>query len=72
MNSHRASTSPLATEPAVTIGAISALVAAVLVLLVQLGVPISEDLQVAILAVIAAAAPIATGILTRARVTPVD
>lgn len=55
-------------EPAITIGAISAAVAAIIVLAVSLGAPISEETQAAILGVIAAAGPIVAGLITRSKV----
>lgn len=57
-------------EPAITLGMISGLVAAVLALLVAFGVGLSDAQTGAILAVIAAAGPVLSGLLTRPRVTP--
>ena len=68
MNTHR-STAP-AREPAITVGTVSALVSAVLALLVVLGLSLPDGFEAAILAVLAAAAPIIAGIITRAKVTP--
>ena len=56
------------TEPAITVGTVSALVSAILVLLVALGVPISEDVQTAVIAVIAAAGPIVGAAIIRGKV----
>jgi len=55
-------------EPAVTIGMISTAVAALLTLIVALGLPINDHVQAALLAVIATAAPIVTALWTRGRV----
>lgn len=68
MNTHRAITP--ATEPALTVGGITALVSAVLALLVVLGLTLPAGFEAALLAVIAAAAPIVAGIVTRAKVVP--
>ena len=68
MSTHRAVTPT--TEPALTVGAISALVSAVLALLVVLGVQLPEGFEAAVLAVLAAAVPIVSAVLIRARVTP--
>jgi hypothetical protein len=57
-------------EPAVTIGAITTAVAAVIALVVAFGVEITEDQSIAILAAIATIGPIVAAYLTRARVTP--
>ena len=57
-------------EPAITVGTISAAVAAVLTLLVAFGLDITEEQQTAILGVVAALGPIITGLLIRRRVTP--
>ena len=68
MNTHRAPTR----EPALTVGAISALVSALLALAVVLGLTLPEGFEAALLAVIAAGAPIVGAIITRARVTPIQ
>ena len=60
----------MSTEPAVTIGAVTTLIAAALSLLVAFGVDISEDQRVAIIAFVAAAAPLASALLIRRKVTP--
>jgi len=59
-------------EPAISIGAISAAVAAVLTLLVAFGIDVTEEQQTAILGVVAAVGPIVAGLLIRRKVTPVD
>jgi ABC-type arginine/histidine transport system permease subunit len=56
------------TEPALTVTAITTLVAAVLGLLVAFGLDISQDQQTAILSVIGAAYAVGTPLLIRARV----
>lgn len=55
-------------EPALSIGSISALVSAVLALIVVLGVSLPEGFEAAILGVIAAAGPIVAGLITRGKV----
>ena len=57
-------------EPAVSVGSITAAVAAVLVLLVSFGVPLSDDQQKAILGVVAVVAPLLGAVLIRGKVTP--
>jgi len=57
-------------EPAITIGTISAAVAAVLALLVAFGIPVTDDQQTAILGVVAALGPIVTGLIVRRKVSP--
>ena len=57
-------------EPAITVGTISAAVAAVLALLVSFGIPVTEDQQTAILGVVAALGPIVTGLIVRKKVSP--
>lgn len=59
------------TEPAITVGAITAGVTAALALLVSFGLNISTDQQTAILGVVAVLAPIVVGVVTRPKVTPV-
>ena len=58
------------TEPAVTIGAITAAVAAVLALIVAFGVSLTPEQQVAILGIAAVAAPLIVALITRGKVTP--
>ena len=58
------------TEPAVLIGSLGALVAAIIGLLVAFGLPVSPEQQDAILAVVAVVGPIAVGIITRNFVSP--
>lgn len=57
-------------EPAVTIGAVSALVASAIALLVAFGVDITPDQRAAILAFVAAVGPLASALLIRRKVTP--
>ena len=59
-------------EPAITIGTITAAVAAVLALLIAFGVDLTDEQTAAILGLVAAVGPIVAAILTRRRVTPVD
>lgn len=68
MNTHRSITP--ASEPALTVGGITALVSAVLALAVVLGLALPAGFEAALLAVIAAGAPIVAGIVTRAKVVP--
>lgn len=55
-------------NPAVILGAITTLVVAVLAALVAFGMDISDAKQSAILAILAAVAPIVLGIVTRGKV----
>lgn len=57
-------------EPAVTVATITAAATALIGLLVAFGVPLTDTQQAAILAVVAVAAPLAVGIITRRYVTP--
>lgn len=61
----------VSTEPAITVASITAVVAAVIGLLVAFGVDLSDDQQKAILGLVAVAAPIVAGVLIRGKVTPV-
>jgi len=58
-------------EPAITIGAITAAVGAVLALLVAFGLNLSEAQTGAIIAVVVALGPLVSAIITRSQVTPV-
>ena len=57
-------------EPAITVGSVSAAVAAILALLVAFGVPLDDAQQKAILGVVAAAGPIVAALITRNFVSP--
>ena len=57
-------------EPVITAASIAGLVSAIMILLVTFGINITVEQQVAILAVIAAGAPIAAAIWARNKVTP--
>lgn len=57
-------------EPAITIGSISAGVGAIIALVVAFGVPLTEDQQIAILGVVAAVGPIVATVITRRYVSP--
>lgn len=57
-------------EPAITVGAISAAVAAIIGLAVAFGAPLTEDQQIAILGVVAAVGPIVATVITRRFVSP--
>lgn len=62
------STGGMQTEPAVIIGSITAVVTAILALLVAFGMDISPDQQAAILGMVAAVAPIVAAVFIRQRV----
>lgn len=68
MNTHRGV--PRDSEPAITVGTVTAAVTAIIALLVALGIPITDDLKVAVIGVVAAGAPIVAALITRPRVTP--
>lgn len=55
-------------EPVLSVGSISALVSAVLALIVVLGVSLPEGFEAALLGVIAAGGPIVAGLITRSKV----
>ena len=57
-------------EPLVTLASITAGATALLALLVAFGIPITQEQQVAILGVVAVAAPFVVAIAGRGRVTP--
>lgn len=57
-------------EPLVTLASITAGVTALLALLVAFGIPITQEQQVAILGVVAVAAPFVVAVAGRGRVTP--
>lgn len=59
-------------EPVVTVASITALVAAVLALLVAFGLPLSNDEQQAILGLAAVVAPLVAALVARRKVTPVN
>lgn len=59
-------------EPAITVGSITAVVAALLALLVAFGLPLSNDQQQAILGFVSVAAPVVAAVLIRRKVTPTD
>lgn len=55
-------------EPVLSIGSVSALVSAILALIVVLGVSLPDGFEAALLGVIAAAGPIVAGLVTRSKV----
>lgn len=59
-------------EPLVTRATIVALAAAVVGVLVVFGVPLTDEQQAAILALVGVAAPLLVAALTRSKVTPYD
>ena len=59
-------------EPLITRASLTALVAAVLTLLVTFGVGLSGEQQAAILGVVAVVAPLVVAAISRHRVTPVE
>ncbi|MEV6801323.1 hypothetical protein AB0M91_23695 [Micromonospora rifamycinica] len=56
------------TEPLLTVGSLTALVTAVLALVVAFGLPVSDDQQTAILGVVAVVAPLVVMAVGRSRV----
>jgi hypothetical protein len=56
------------TEPLLNVGAITAMATAVLGLVIALGMPVDDDTQTAILAVVAVVAPIVVALVGRGRV----
>lgn len=58
-------------EPAAIIGTATAVVSALIALLVAFGVDVSEDQQTAIIGAVVVLAPIVAGLLIRSKVTPV-
>ena len=58
-------------EPLLTVAAVTAVATALLGLGVAFGLPVSDDQQAAILAAVAAVAPIVVGLIARRYVTPV-
>lgn len=59
------------TEPVVTVASITAAVAALIGVLVAFGVPLSDDQQKALLALVGVVAPLVTAVIARRKVTPV-
>jgi hypothetical protein len=57
-------------EPAITVGAITAVVSAILSLLAAFGLNLSADQTAAIVGVVAVLAPLVSGYVTRGKVTP--
>jgi hypothetical protein len=57
-------------EPSITAGAISALAAAVLTVLVSFGIPLTSEQREAVLGLVAVVAPIIVALLIRGHVTP--
>jgi hypothetical protein len=57
-------------EPAVTIGGLTAAVAALIAVALAFGVPLTDGQQAAILGAVAVVGPLVAAFLTRARVTP--
>jgi hypothetical protein len=58
-------------EPVITVGTISAAVAAIIALLVAFGVSLDDTQQKAILGVVAVIGPIVASVISRGYVTPV-
>jgi hypothetical protein len=58
-------------EPLVTAATITALVTALIGLLVAFGVDLTDDQQTAVLGVVAVVAPLVVALFTRSKVTPV-
>lgn len=57
-------------EPAITVGTITALAAAVVAVLVAFAVPLTDQQQTAILGLVGVIAPVAVALLVRPHVTP--
>lgn len=57
-------------EPLITASGVTALVAALIALLVAFGVPVTDQQREAILSLVAILAPLAVALLARAHVTP--
>lgn len=57
-------------EPLVTVSTITAIAAAVIGVLVAFAVPLTEDQQVAILALVGVLAPVVVALVVRPKVTP--
>ena len=60
----------MSNEPVLTAASISAVVSAVLALLVAFGLDLSETQTAAILGVVGAVVPLVTAVVARAKVTP--
>lgn len=58
-------------EPVVTVASITAAVAALIGVLVAFGVPLTDDQQKALLALVAVVAPLVAAVIARRKVTPV-
>lgn len=58
------------TEPAITTGMVTALVAAVIGALVAFGVPVTDDQREALLVLVVAGGPIVAALFIRGKVTP--
>ena len=63
---------PVNREPLVTVASITALVGALIALLVSFGVKLTGDQQTAILAVTTVVAPLLVAAIARRKVTPVE
>lgn len=55
-------------EPVITIGGVSAVISAIIALVVVLGVQLPDGLEAAIIGVVAAAGPIVAGLISRRKV----
>lgn len=60
----------MSNEPAVTVASVTAVVAALIGLLVAFGLDVSKEQTAAILGLVAVAGPIVAGLVTRTKVTP--
>ena len=59
-------------EPAVIVGMITSLAAAVIACLVAFGLPLTDDQVQALLGLVAVVGPIVAAVITRGKVTPVE
>lgn len=59
-------------EPVITVASITALVAALIALLIAFGVNLSDQQQAAIMGVVAVVGPLVAAFIARRKVTPVD
>lgn len=57
-------------EPLITVASLTALVAALVALLVAFGLKVTEDQTAAVLGLVAVVAPLVVGFVARSKVTP--
>jgi hypothetical protein len=71
MSGYASRANPKPSEPVLSVGTVTAVVAAALGLLVALGLDISDDVQTQLLGLIAVAAPVVAAFVARRKVKPV-